>query len=377
MSRGAAGQRSRRDGTRDATNAANAAKRKGNPAGAIGTSTTAIRPPSTAATAVSRFRNAAATVPNNTAGNTASRPILRISPMTLPKTTPRTVPATQPPPMASAICQYTRRAEAGSRAVIAAATAGSPEICIAAIFSHVRIGQRFAMLMAINPNRELTNNAEIKPAAVEPPASITEAKASSPLPEKAVTEAISTTADEVPILVMSALTVMPMAIEAAPRAAMSAGRSQVESLSTGWGTYRRTRCVTSFPARAVLLRSPDHLAGKTVVDAYRASAHAATTAFAEPGALARSVLHPISGEVTGELYLGFRLADQAAHVWDLARACGLVVELPTAVCEAAIDTTRQRFGDGPRPLGMMEAARFVAADAEPADRMAGFLGRRV
>ena len=36
-------------------------------------------------------------------------------------------------------------------------------------------------------------------------------------------------------------------------------------------------------------RATDHLAGNTAVDAYRASADAATTAFAEPGALARSV----------------------------------------------------------------------------------------
>ena len=59
--------------------------------------------------------------------------------------------------------------------MIAAATAGSPEICIAAIFSHTGIGQRFAMLMASRPKRELTSSADTIAAATEPPDRITAA----------------------------------------------------------------------------------------------------------------------------------------------------------------------------------------------------------
>lgn len=121
----------------------------------------------------------------------------------------------------------------------------------------------------------------------------------------------------------------------------------------------------------------DPLAGRNAVDAYRESAEAATAAFGEPGALASQVLHPIAGTVGAEKYLGFRLADQAAHVWDLARACDLLANLPQDVCDAAVEITRQRFGDGPRPVGTMDAAQPTPVGASAADRMAAFLGRVV
>ncbi len=149
----------------------------------------------------------------------------RVSPITLPTPTPTMDPVTQPTAMANATCQYNRRAVAGSRAVMAAATAGSPEICMAAMRSIVPMGQRLAMLMASNPNLELTSNADTKPAAVEPPDNFTAANANSPLPEKAVTEATITTQPEVPMSTMMALTVTPTAIVAATNATTSTRRS--------------------------------------------------------------------------------------------------------------------------------------------------------
>jgi uncharacterized protein (TIGR03086 family) len=55
--------------------------------------------------------------------------------------------------------------------------------------------------------------------------------------------------------------------------------------------------------------------------AFAPAADAQAAAFAEPGALARTVRHP-AGEIPGADYLGLRISDMAIHTWDLARAIG-------------------------------------------------------
>jgi uncharacterized protein (TIGR03086 family) len=44
--------------------------------------------------------------------------------------------------------------------------------------------------------------------------------------------------------------------------------------------------------------------------------------FAVPGALGRTVVHPVMGEIPGARLLGMRVGDALLHAWDLARAVG-------------------------------------------------------
>lgn len=117
--------------------------------------------------------------------------------------------------------------------------------------------------------------------------------------------------------------------------------------------------------------------GADPVAAYRGSAASAAAAFGAPGALDADLHHPIAGTVHGRTLLGFRMADQLVHAWDLARATGQPTDLPVDLCDAAVMITQERFGAAPRPAGLMAPAQEVAANASPADRMAAFLGRRV
>jgi uncharacterized protein (TIGR03086 family) len=99
-------------------------------------------------------------------------------------------------------------------------------------------------------------------------------------------------------------------------------------------------------------------------------------AFGVPGALTRTVAHPM-GDIPAELLLGFRIGDLTLHSWDLARAIGadetldpvLVAAVWAAVSPMgdAIGTTGV-FGDGP--------SGTVGDDAPLQTRLLDFTGRR-
>ena len=77
--------------------------------------------------------------------------------------------------------------------------------------------------------------------------------------------------------------------------------------------------------------------GADPVAAWKHSSAVELAAFAEPGALDRTVHHPV-GDVPAEVFLGFRINDYLLHAWDLARATGGDETLdPDAVAVAWVD----------------------------------------
>jgi uncharacterized protein (TIGR03086 family) len=78
-------------------------------------------------------------------------------------------------------------------------------------------------------------------------------------------------------------------------------------------------------------------------------------AFAEPGALDRTVAHPAM-EMPGSQLLGFRIGEYGLHGWDLARAIGADDTIDPVVVQALWDLMEPlapflavtgMFGDGP------------------------------
>ena len=56
--------------------------------------------------------------------------------------------------------------------------------------------------------------------------------------------------------------------------------------------------------------------------------------FAAPGALGRTVAHPVMGDIPCVQFMGMRVGDAVLHAWDLARAIGADEELdPQLVAE--------------------------------------------
>ncbi len=109
---------------------------------------------------------------------------------------------------------------------------------------------------------------------------------------------------------------------------------------------------------------------------FRENAEEQIAAFSEPGALERSVEHPL-GDVDGAMMLRFRIGDLTLHAWDLARATGGEEDLPAHLVEAVwADFAPLRdniamigiFGDGP--------SGDVPDDAPLQTRLLDLVGRR-
>jgi uncharacterized protein (TIGR03086 family) len=113
-----------------------------------------------------------------------------------------------------------------------------------------------------------------------------------------------------------------------------------------------------------------------LLDAFLAAASASRGAFADPGALERTVHHPV-GDVPGAMLLSFRIGDLTLHSWDLARTIGAEEGLPSPLVESVWDNLEPLkdvigsiglFGDGP--------SGTVGEDAELQLRLLDLTGRR-
>ena len=122
--------------------------------------------------------------------------------------------------------------------------------------------------------------------------------------------------------------------------------------------------------------SVDH-ASSDYLAAYDAATSRALAAFRADGALSQVVTLPF-GDMPGEAFANIATGDVFVHGWDLARATGLPADLdPELATEILVAVApmlpdQMRGEDGKAPFGPRVE---VSADASPADKLAGFLGR--
>lgn len=121
--------------------------------------------------------------------------------------------------------------------------------------------------------------------------------------------------------------------------------------------------------------SGDAIGDRSPLDAYQESWQAASEAFAEPGALGRTVQMPF-GEMPAAGLAMFRFNDLLSHAWDLAKATGQNTDLPPELCEAALAMSRQRLEGVDREHLPFKDEVPVPPDAPAADRLAGYLGKQ-
>ena len=117
--------------------------------------------------------------------------------------------------------------------------------------------------------------------------------------------------------------------------------------------------------------------GDDPVAAFDAEADQVAAAFAEPGALERTIPPPSGMDMSGARLLGFRIGDYALHGWDLARAIGADEKLDDALVQelwnslspmVGVIASAGVFGGGP--------TGEVGDDAPLQDRLLDLTGRR-
>src|SRR5262249_10844077 len=98
-------------------------------------------------------------------------------------------------------------------------------------------------------------------------------------------------------------------------------------------------------------------------------------AFSRPGMLEQPYESPW-GEVPGAVMVQHVINELLAHGWDLARATGQGTDLAPEAARSALDVLRAWHGHA-RPGGRYAPPQPAPADANPADRLAAYLGRTV
>jgi len=122
--------------------------------------------------------------------------------------------------------------------------------------------------------------------------------------------------------------------------------------------------------------SGDAIGNRSPREVYAESAQALLAAFAEPGALERTVQMPF-GEMSGAALAGLRFNDAIAHAWDLAQATGQHTDIAPELCEVALAMARQRLEGRERSQTPFKEPVSVPPEASAADRLAGYLGKPV
>lgn len=107
--------------------------------------------------------------------------------------------------------------------------------------------------------------------------------------------------------------------------------------------------------------------------AFAASSSAVMAAFAEEGALDRTVHHAI-GDVPAQQLLGMRVTDWAVHGWDLAQAIGADDRLDDGLVEVLLARAQAR-AEALYSSGYFQRGAGVTESASAQDRMLDLLGR--
>src|SRR4051812_30451899 len=127
------------------------------------------------------------------------------------------------------------------------------------------------------------------------------------------------------------------------------------------------------PVEVAATRSLDHI-GADALASFDDSAAEVMTAFAETGAIERTVHHP-AGDRSGLDLLWLRIAEWTVHAWDLARAIGGDERLDPDLV-AALLTRLSSHGTGLESGGYFQAALDVPADTDPQTRVLRAVGRQ-
>lgn len=122
--------------------------------------------------------------------------------------------------------------------------------------------------------------------------------------------------------------------------------------------------------------SGDAIGDRDPKEAYDESWQRLIAAFEEPDALQRTVQMPF-GELPASAAAALRFSDTISHTWDLAKATGQDTNVAPELSETALAMARQRLEGQPRVAGRFKEPVPVPADACPADRLAGYLGKPV
>lgn len=120
----------------------------------------------------------------------------------------------------------------------------------------------------------------------------------------------------------------------------------------------------------------DLIGDRSPAQAFSESAGAMIKAFQAPGALGAMVTMPF-GEMPGAGLAMFRTGDLVGHAWDLAVATGQDRNIAPQLCETVLEMSRERLEGMDRARSPFKELVEVSADACPADRLAGFLGKPV
>jgi uncharacterized protein (TIGR03086 family) len=121
----------------------------------------------------------------------------------------------------------------------------------------------------------------------------------------------------------------------------------------------------------------DHAAGDFKTE-FREGAERAVRAFSADGAMDMAMTLPF-GELPGSVFVLIASTDTFTHGWDLATATGQPTDLDHAVAAQLYDAVQFlpddfRGPDGQKPFG----PKVDAPDsASAADKLAGFMGRRI
>jgi uncharacterized protein (TIGR03086 family) len=112
-----------------------------------------------------------------------------------------------------------------------------------------------------------------------------------------------------------------------------------------------------------------------LVGQFRSCADALSVAFAEPGAMERTVAHPAMDMPVAQM-LGFRIGDNLIHAWDLARGAGLDETLDdelVALVWESVQPMRPFIGQ----VGQFGQGPSGSRDEAPLDiQLLDFMGRR-
>lgn len=142
------------------------------------------------------------------------------------------------------------------------------------------------------------------------------------------------------------------------------------------GTRMTVQLLAGTARDDVIAGLDDDLIGDDPVGAFVALADQMEAGFGAPDGLAGTVDHPM-GEIPRQMFIGFRMIDNAGHAWDLARAIGADDRLDA-------DLASQLWDDIQPQVGMLAATGIfgegasgnLGEDTPIQTRLLDALGRR-